>query len=219
MGWAAACFPLAGAGVGGLVAGLGVLLDPWLPPPILSALLLASLLAITGALHLDGFMDGFDGLFGGRSQERRLEIMRDSRVGSYGIAAAVSLLLAEYGSLISLPPNWRAAGLIAAVAVSRWTMVFVLWYFPSASSKGLAASLKPEIRWLHLLVATAIAFAIAIACFDWEGTILIGVAFVIASLGGRLATGRLGGISGDICGGLGQLVEACTLIASVVMAG
>lgn len=215
MGWAVACFPLAGAAVGGLLAGLDWLLRPWLPIPVVAGLLLATSLGVTGALHLDGFMDSFDGLFGGRSRERRLEIMRDSRVGSFGVAAAGSLLLVEYSCLISLPPGGRAQALVLAATLSRWAMVVVLWGFPAASSKGLAAGLKPEIRRVHTLMATALACGVAVGCFGWAGTAFLAGAGLLALLGGRMATGRLGGVTGDICGGAGQLVEAAILIAAV----
>lgn len=217
MGWAVACFPLVGATIGGVLAGLDWILGLWLPVSVVSALLLATLLAITGALHLDGFMDSFDGLFGGRNPERRLEIMRDSRVGSYGIAAVGALLLLEYSCLTSLPQSERARSLILAITLSRWAMVVVLWGFPAANSKGLAAWLKPEIHTIHAVAATLLALAVAGACFGWMGTVFLVVAGVVAFFGGRLATGKLGGVTGDICGGTGQFVEVTTLLTAVAL--
>lgn len=216
MGWAVACFPLVGAALGWALAGLDWLLGPWLPGNVVVALLIAALLAITGALHLDGFMDSFDGLFGGRNSARRLEIMRDSRVGSYGIAAAGVMLLLEYSCLVSLPPYERARGLVLATTLSRWVMVVVLWGFPAARSKGLAAWLKPEIRPVHAVAATLPALLLAVAFFNWVGALFLVIAGVVAFLGGRLAVGKLGGVTGDICGGTGQLVEATMLLAVVV---
>ena len=71
-----------------LLAGADWLMGPWFPPMVRGALLLGALLAMTGALHLDGLMDSFDGLFGGKDPASRLAIMKDSRVGSFGVAAA-----------------------------------------------------------------------------------------------------------------------------------
>ncbi|MGI5834892.1 MAG: adenosylcobinamide-GDP ribazoletransferase [Chloroflexota bacterium] len=215
MGWAVACFPLVGATLGGMLAGLDRLLMPWLPTNVAAALLLATLLAATGALHLDGFMDSFDGLFGGRTPERRLEIMRDSRVGSYGIAAAGAMLLLEYNCLISLPPSERVRGLVLATTLSRWAMAIVLWGFPAANPKGLAAWLKPEIHLTHAAVATLFTSVIAGVCFGWMGVVFLAAAGAAAFLGGRFATGKLGGVTGDICGGAGQLVEVATLLAVI----
>ena len=219
MGWAVACFPLVGAALGALLAAEGGLLELWLPSPVVAALLLATLLATTGALHLDGLMDSFDGLFGGRDPESRLAIMRDSRVGSYGIAAAASILLVEYGCLVSLPAGWRLQALATTVALSRWAMVAILWGFPAASARGMAAGLKPYLRWVQAAVATVLAFGIALLFFGWLGGAMEAAALGVLLLGGRVVAGRLGGINGDTCGGIGQLVEVAMLLLCVGVAG
>jgi len=201
--------------LGGVAAGADRLLSLWLPPSVVSALLLSLLLAFTGAMHLDGFMDSFDGLFGGRNRERRQEIMKDSRVGSYGIAAAGSLLLTEYGCLVALPSGPRLLALIAAISLSRWAMAIVLWAFAPASEKGLAAWLKPGIRACHAVVCTLLAGVIGVCCLGWMGLVALGAAGLVAFLAGCVARSRLGGITGDICGGAGQLVEVVVLVLAV----
>jgi adenosylcobinamide-GDP ribazoletransferase len=215
MGWPVACFPLVGAALGGLVGALGLLLAPWFPPSVLAALLLAALLVVTGALHLDALMDSFDGLFGGKDPDGRLAIMRDSRVGSFGIAAAGSLLLIEYGTLASLSPEARLRALAVAGALSRGVMALLLAAFPAASPKGLAAGLKPQIRWYHAATAILLASAIAVGLLGTTGLAVVGLAGLLTLLGGRLALGKIGGVTGDVCGGLGELVEAVVLLACV----
>ncbi len=217
MGWPVACFPIVGAAIGGLVAALGIPLGLWFPPSVVAALQMATMLAVTGALHLDGLMDSFDGLFGGKDPAGRLAIMRDSRVGSYGVAAAGSLLLAEYGALASMPTEGRSVALILAAALSRWAMAATLWAFPAASPNGLAAGLKPHVRWPHTVFATLAAVAIAVASFGWAGLGMAVVASLVVWLGGRLVVARLGGVTGDSCGGLGQMVEATILLACVAV--
>ena len=217
MGWAVAFFPLAGAFIGLCLAGLDRLLGPWFPPRVEAALLVAALLAVTGALHLDGFMDSFDGVFGGKDPASRRAIMKDSRVGSFGIAAAVSALLMEYGSLGSLPGEARLEALVLAVTLSRWAMVAILWLFPAAGSTGLAAGLKPRVRWVHAAVATVLALAIAAAFPGWTGGIMVVLSGLMVLLAGRLMVAKLGGITGDSCGAVGQLVETLVLVASVVL--
>jgi adenosylcobinamide-GDP ribazoletransferase len=219
MGWATVCFPLVGAAMGLALTGLDRLLSGWLPTPVVAALLLAALLALTGALHLDGLMDGFDGLFGGRDPERRLAIMRDSRVGSYGIAAASSVLLAEYGCLVSLSPEARTPALILALALSRWAMVATLWAFPAASPLGLGSLLKPQLTRPRAAGATILALALAVSWQGLTGLGLVAVAGALVAMGGGLARSRLGGVTGDICGGLGQLVEAVVMVACVGIFG
>ncbi|MHB0868722.1 MAG: adenosylcobinamide-GDP ribazoletransferase [Chloroflexota bacterium] len=217
MGWPLACFPLVGAALGALVAGVGVLLELWFPAQVVAPLMVALLLAVTGALHLDGLMDSFDGLFGGRDPSGRLAIMKDSRVGSYGIAAAGSLLLLEYGALVALPADGRSLALVVAGALSRWAMVATLWGFPAASANGLAAGLKPQLSRTHTVLATLIAAAIALGALGWEGAAAMAVAGLLVGLGGRLVVSKLGGITGDSCGGLGQLVEVAVLLAAVAI--
>ncbi len=217
MGWAVACFPLAGALIGLGLAGMDYLLSPWFPPGVEAALLLAALLAVTGALHLDGFMDSFDGVFGGKDPASRRTIMKDSRVGSFGIAAAASALLMEYGSLASLPAGSRAEVLILAVALSRWAMVAIMWFFPAAGSTGLAAGMKPEIHRVHVVVATLLAVAIAAGVSGWAGEVMMALSGLMVLLVGRLMVAKLGGITGDSCGAVGQLVEVLVLVASVAL--
>ena len=106
------------------------------PEFLSAAILLASLVAVTRGLHLDGFMDTCDGLFGGYTRQRRLEIMRDSQVGAFGIAGAVSLLLLKYGALVSLlglaEPGMEWALLLFPM-VSRWAMVVPFCWVASAA--------------------------------------------------------------------------------------
>ncbi len=213
MGWPVASFPLVGATIGGLVGAMGLLAAPWFPPSVQAALMVATSLAVTGALHLDALMDSFDGLFGGKDPTGRMTIMRDSRVGSYGIAAAGSLLLVEYATLASLPPEIRVQALVVAGALSRGVMSLTLAAFPAASSKGLAAGLKPYLRWYHPATTVLVVAAIAVGLLGWVGLWTVAMSGALLFLGGRLAVAKIGGVTGDVCGGLGQVVEAATLLA------
>lgn len=219
MGGPMVCFPLVGAAIGAVAAGIDRLLAPWLPPSLVAALLISVMLGITGALHLDGLMDSFDGLFGGKDPAGRLAIMRDSRVGSFGIAAGVSLLLIEYGALVSLPSDGRGQALILAATLSRWAMAATLWAFPAASSSGLAAGLKPHLRGPHAAAASLAALALAAGSFGWVGVGMAAASALLVLLGGRLVVAKLGGVTGDVCGGLGQLVEATMLVVCVAVTG
>ena len=100
-------FPVAGAIIGGLLLALDLALGLVLPVGVRSVLLLVALIAITRGLHFDGLMDVCDGLFGGFTPERRLEIMRDSRVGAFGVLGAAADLLLRYAALSSLADGWR----------------------------------------------------------------------------------------------------------------
>jgi adenosylcobinamide-GDP ribazoletransferase len=215
MGAAVALFPLVGAGLGASLMLLDRALSPWLPGSVVAALLVAGLLLLSGALHLDGLMDSFDGLFGGKDPAGRLAIMRDSRVGSYGIAAAGSILLVEYACLAALSVESRGPALVVAVCLSRWATGATLWAFPAATTTGLAAGLKPELRWHHLLLATAAGVAVAVVALGAVGAGVAVAGGLLVWLGGRAVVARLGGITGDSCGALGQLVEVTALLLLV----
>ena len=108
-----AFYPAVGLLVGLLLVGLERGASLAFPPPLTAAILLAALAAATRALHLDGLMDICDGVFGGHTRERRLEIMQDSRVGAFGVAGGVVILLWKYAALLSLltaaaPGGWAA---------------------------------------------------------------------------------------------------------------
>ena len=93
-------FPIMGLGIGAALFGLDRLFDLFLPTALGSALLIVALVLLTGANHLDGFMDSCDGMVAGRSPQERLAIMRDSRVGSFGVVGVLCLLLVKYISIL-----------------------------------------------------------------------------------------------------------------------
>lgn len=219
MGWPVAAFPVVGAAIGALLAILNLALGAWLPPGLVAALLLAALLATTGAIHLDGLMDSFDGLFGGKDPADRLAIMKDSRIGSYGIAAAIALLLVEYSALQSLTLQHRAEPLVAALCLSRWTMAATVWGFPAATNSGLVAGLKPAIRWWHMAIGTLVAIVVSVGCLGFAAPVILALSIAVALLGGRVAMARIGGVTGDICGAVGELTEVTVLVAGVALIG
>ena len=190
------------------------------PEFLSAAILLASLVAVTRGLHLDGFMDTCDGLFGGYTRQRRLEIMRDSQVGAFGIAGAVSLLLLKYGALVSLlglaEPGMEW-GLLLFPMVSRWAMVVALRAFPYARSEGLGSPFhQGSANWPTALAAAAAVIA-AVLLGGIGGAGLLAGATILAWLLGRVMVGRLGGLTGDTYGAINEVVEAAALLAVVAM--
>ena len=126
------------------------------PAPLTAALLLATLVILTRGLHLDGFMDVCDGLFGGYTPERRLEIMRDSHVGAFAVVGMVSLLLLKYGalvSLLSLGVPGKEFVLLLFPMLSRWSMVLQLGVFPYVRAEGLGSPLHQSSAKLATIAA------------------------------------------------------------------
>jgi adenosylcobinamide-GDP ribazoletransferase len=209
-----ALFPIVGIGLGAALGGVGLVLDLVLPSSVSAVLLLTCGALVTGGLHLDGLMDTADGVFGGKTPERRLEIMRDSRVGSYGVLAGGLALLTQSASLGQLVGSRRVIALVVAFGLSRWALSLALGSFPSARTTGLGATLRAEAGRLPLVVATAIALAVAALTGTFGVVGFLGTAAIVFG-GGRYFTRQLGGMTGDTYGALAVLSETFVLIVAV----
>jgi adenosylcobinamide-GDP ribazoletransferase len=213
LGRSEAFFPLVGLLLGASVAAVDHLLAPVVPPLVRDVAAVGLLAILTGALHLDGVIDTFDGLFMGTSPARRLEIMRDPRAGSYGVVAVTLLLVLKVAALAAVPPMLRAPALILAPCLGRWGIVLATGAFPYARSEGMGRQFKDSIRFSHVSVAALVALVAAGALAGAGGLLMwIGVSAVVV-VAGRLIAGRLGGLSGDVYGAMCESVEAGVLIA------
>ncbi len=215
LGRSMACFPLAGAALGLALAAFDWLLRQAFPLPVASALVLSAAVLLTGGLHLDGLIDTCDGLFGGRTPERRLEIMRDSRVGSFGVAGGVLALLIKYAALAALPPALRPPVLVLQPVAGRWVMAAAIWLFPYARPAGLGAAFKEGARWPAVALATVAAAALAWLAFGPPGLAVLVPAAAASALAGRFMMARLGGLTGDCYGAMGELAEIVVLLVLV----
>jgi len=213
-------WPLVGAVLGACGAALasGAL---WLgvTPGVTAALVLALGAMLTGGLHEDGLSDTADGLFGGWTRERRLEIMKDSRVGSYGVLALVLVTLARWSALTALlvyGGHWAA--LVATGAISRAPMALVMALLPNARGSGLShATGRPAPG--VAVVALGLAAGLALAVLGWSALGPLVVAAGIMVVLSVVALRKIGGQTGDILGALQQLVEAGCLTALAAAAG
>ena len=190
------------------------------PAPLTAALLFVLLLLLTRGLHIDGLMDVCDGLFGGATPERRMEIMRDSRVGAFAVAGAVGVLLLKYGalvSLISLASPGKEMTLLLFPAISRWTMVAALAAFPYARSHGLGSPFHQGNVFPTTVLAALVTTLIAVLFGGFAGAgILIGATLLAWILGIGIYK-MLGGLTGDTYGAINELVEVATLTAAVAI--
>src|SRR5579859_6137814 len=165
-----AYFPAVGAALG-FGAGVALLLvSPFVAPLAGAVAALAVLAGVTGGLHLDGLADTADGLLGGRDRERRLEIMRDPRVGSFGAIALVLVLLMDVAALASITPARALLGLVVAGALSRWAMLWLVALLPYARPQGLGIAAAGGHRVFDLVLASLLA---ALACLlDWRRAVI-----------------------------------------------
>ncbi len=220
-GRAMAFYPPVGGLIGGLLAGLAWLLGlaglaeaaPLLPP----ALILAVWAGLTGALHLDGWADCCDALFVPVSRERRLEIMKDPRLGGFGAVGLVLLLIVKLAALDGVLRSPAALlTLVAVPALARWAVVIAAKAYPSARPGGMGDYFRRGLGRRELLLATVFAVALA-APLGWRGLILW-VAAGLALLGlARLACSRLGGLTGDVYGAIVELAETAALVVAVAL--
>ena len=207
-------FPLVGALVGGVVGGTRLLADLALPPAASTALALALGVIITGGLHEDGLADTADGLGAHVTRERRLEIMRDPRVGTYGALALVASFVLAWSLLSSLDGLDCLLAALAAHSLARWAMPVAAISFPPARTGGAGALMTVSAYQLAgaTLFAAAIVFA-AVGALDGLGA--IAAALAVTSAAGGYATRALGGITGDVYGATGKLVELAVLATLV----
>ena len=212
MGW----FPLIGA-VLGLGAGLafGVLCGFGVPSLVGAVVVVALMVVTTGGLHEDGLADVADGLGGGKDRDSKLEIMRDSRVGSYGVLALVLSVAVRVAAIAALPSTWAAIKvLVVAGAMSRAAMVGQSHWQPPARSDGLSATLGGPAPGATVL-ALAIALGLGFLLIGTKAALVMMV--VAAATWGliRLAYHHVGGQTGDLLGATQQLIEILVLVMLV----
>ena len=220
-----AYYPLVGLLLGLVLVGLEAAFSRIFPVYLTGAILVVTLVAVTGGLHLDGLMDTCDGLVGGYSKQRRLEIMRDSHVGAFAVAGAVSVVLLKWAavlSLLSLTESetdlpWRGLGLLLFPVLSRWAMVLQLSAFPYARAEGLGLAFQQGARLAPASVATAVALVASLLIAGWGGLILLAMVGSLAWVLGRGMVSLLGGLTGDTYGASNEIAEVVALAATVAL--
>ena len=198
----------------------GFWLAAWigLPPWIAALLALGVTVWLTGALHEDGLADAADGFGGGRDRERKLAIMRDSRIGSYGVLALILSLGLRAAALAALAePAAVMAALIAVHAAARAPLPLAMAAAPLARGSGLAAATgRPGL--LPALIALALGLAVAmLALGPAAGAASWLVASVAAVIVLALARAQIGGYTGDVLGAIEQAGEIAALLCLVAL--
>ncbi|WP_236773068.1 adenosylcobinamide-GDP ribazoletransferase [Agrobacterium tumefaciens] len=223
----ARAFPAAGLLIALPAAFLVVIFAGFDASPQLTGWLAIGLTALmTGALHEDGLADMTDGFGSGKDRARTLEIMKDSRIGSYGTIAMVlsfALRATALASLLeTLPGKTAAACLIAALVLSRALMVWHWQALPAAKTSGIAANAgQPGESERNIALVTGL---LIFLLFTLHALPLVAIAFVLAAaflaavLFGRLCDRKIGGHTGDTIGTCQQITEIVTLVALALAA-
>lgn len=206
-------FPLVGALIGAAIGLFCLALRmTGLPDLACAALALGAGALLTGALHEDGLADVADGFGGGRDVAAKLEIMRDSRLGTYGAFALLVCFATKLSALAALPDAQLVYGLIAAHAMARGVLPVMSLNLPYARKDGLAANAgQPDVA--MAATAAAMALLIALLALSWTNAFW---AVVVAALGAAvmawLAMRQIGGQTGDVLGATEQVVETAVLL-------
>lgn len=208
-------FPAAGGVIGVLLVAVGGLARQAWEGFVPAALIVVIWGVLTSGLHLDGLSDTFDGVMSWRPRERKLEIMRDSRIGTMGALALVAVLLLKLAFLSAAGPGWWQAALVAPV-LGRWSMLYGITGFPSARKDGLGQSAHAHAGRETLVAAALSAALIAGAVAGVQGLVAFLLVTATAYLLGRWWTGALGGLTGDTYGALCELTEVVALAALTI---
>ena len=200
--------------VGAVVYGLAYRLG--LPSWPAAALSVAATMAVTGCLHEDGLADTIDGFGGGATREQKLAIMRDSRIGAYGVCALTITILLRVSALALLGASGPvAAALIAAHGAGRAVMPVVMAFVPPARRDGLSASAgQPPFG--SAVAAAVLGVLILFLCLGFgHGLAALIVLAIAAVLVGWLSVNQIGGQTGDVLGAVEQVSEIVILLVAL----
>jgi adenosylcobinamide-GDP ribazoletransferase len=211
----AVLFPLVGAGIGAAVGGTAVLLEPTFPALLAAALAVGVELVLTGALHVDGVADTADAL-GAPAPDRALEIMRDSRIGTFGACALVVDLLVRTAVITALLDRGGAlVSLTAAGALGRAAILPLAALLPYARPGG---GLSDRIGLPAAVVGGATAIGLSVGLAGWIGAAMVAAAALTTALIAVAYRRRFGGVTGDTLGAANQLVDLATIAVVAALA-
>ena len=215
----AAWFPAVGLIVGILLAFAYDALSYVFPAPVVCAFVLTLSEAVTGGLHIDGFIDTMDGIASGADRKRMLEIMHEGRPGALGLAAVILLFLLKYSLLLSLPKGTVEISLVAMSVVSRASFVASAVFYPYAreNSGGLGKIFIGRIKRPASIIAATTLLAAVIVIFRARAFILLPVVAAVFIVCNSYFRRKLGGVTGDTIGAVGEVLEVIVLAVTVAL--
>ena len=205
-------FPLVGLLLGGMTLALFSLLQPLFSPEVTALFLLIFITLLTGGLHLDGLADWADGIFGGQTKERRLEIMKDSNLGSFAGIALGLLFFSKWVALVELSKHPAGMALLLAFLFSRSGMAALAAFYPYARKEGTAYSFIAQAKPWQGLVALGLAASLALLLVGPWGLVPLGASLLFMGIFGAWMKVKVGGITGDLLGSYNELTETGLLL-------
>ena len=189
------------------------------PRLFLSTVLIAVLVVLTRALHLDGFMDACDALAGGADPAQRLRILKDPHAGAFAVVGVACLLLIKVTSLTALAWPGRTWVLILFPCLSRWAMALAMEVFHYARTRGLGEGFVGKEGRRHFYIGSVATGAVTVILTGPGGLAFMALAGIAAWVTGAWSTRLLGGMTGDVYGMVNELAEAAILVAAAMVIG
>lgn len=211
-GRASVWYPFVGLVIGGLTWLMWMGTTRIFPAPVAGILTLVVWVALTGGLHLDGLADCCDGLLASTSVERRLEIMKDPRLGAFGGIGLILVLLLKAAILATLTPA-ASFGIILSASLARWC-ILPAGTMPLARTSGLGADFVAGFRRWYIFIGAIIPLGLALI-LGTRGILSLLAGLIAAALVLRLAKSRINGVTGDVFGLVVEVVETVSLLAFV----
>jgi len=210
-------FPLIGGILGMLLVMINHLFAEYLPftgfympPHVLATLLILANIILTGGLHCDGLMDTMDGIFSGRSKERMLEIMKDSRIGANGVMAFVLMMILKWSLIMDLSPLSLPTALFIMPVLGRFAMVIGITVFPYARPDGIGKAFAQYATKYTLYIGLLLTLLLIVPVGK-QAILSLAIVSLCTMLFARFVTNLLGGLTGDIYGAISELTEILVL--------
>ena len=205
---------MVGTIVGCLVGVVYLLASQALPATVAAVVTIAFGIAITGAFHLDGLADSADAFAGGTTVERRFEILKDSRLGTYGTSALVLVLFLEVAALATLAPRTGLIALVTAHGIGRASAVGVMVLTRNTAKEGLGADYLADLSRIRGALGIAVVVGVAVLLNGSDGALLIAFALPASLLTWAWSYRSIGGVVGDSLGAIAQLSQTSVLVAA-----
>lgn len=209
-------FPVVGL-IMGIVLNILVSIFNFLPMMVLTAIVLAVSVLVSGAIHLDGFADTCDGLYGAKPKERALEIMRDSSIGAMGVVGLILLFLLKASALSSLPKESLGKILIAGMVFSRYAQVFACFLSKYARKEGKARNFVEYAGYREFFYATMACLIILSVLLKIKGLFLFNLGLSFTLLAVIWIKRRIGGMTGDTIGAVSEIAEASVFLFALIL--
>lgn len=214
-------FPIAGALIGALIGGVAVVCSEWVSPALAASVAVVAGLLVTGAFHEDGLADCADAFGGGWTRDERVAILKDSRHGTYGVAALCASIVVRVVAAGSIADSAAMfAAFVAAHTLGRAAAVAVLaWVRPAdPAAQGLGVSAGRELGSVATTGSLIAALGLTAVVTGWWAAPLAGAAAAGAAAVAALSVRKIGGVVGDTLGAVEQVAECLVLVVAAGLA-